>query len=76
MDGACPNAFVFRKLLGSKATPNLLGLPARLEPTESGFGIISSSGLSDTPAPNLKNVFSFSSMKVVNRFGTFFSFNK
>ena len=56
LDGAKPNALVFKKLLGSKAWPNLEGLPGRLEPTESGLGIISSSGLSLTPAPNLIKV--------------------
>ena len=37
-----------------------LGLPGKLEPTFVGFGTISSSGLSDTPAPNLRTVSSFS----------------
>ena len=62
LDGASPKVFVFKKLLGSNAWPNLLGLPGRLEPTLSGFGIISSSALSDTPAPNLKIVSSLSFM--------------
>ena len=75
-DGAWPKAFVFKKLLGSNALFRKLGLPGKLEPTLSGFGIISSSGLSDTPAPNLRNVFSFSSIKVVNLFGTFRNFKR
>ena len=44
------SAWAAWKLLGSKAVVNLDGLPGKLEPTISGFGTISSSGLSDTPA--------------------------
>ena len=51
------------------------GLPGRFEPTESGLGRISSSGLSDIPAPNLNKVWSFSSIKVVNLLDVFLSFN-
>jgi len=58
--GAKPKVFVFKKLLGSNACVKKLGLPGKLEPTLSGLGIISSSGLSETPAPNLKIVSSFS----------------
>ena len=76
LDGASPKAFVFKKLLGSKASPNLLGLPGKLEPTVSGFGMSSSSGVSETPAPNLINVSSFWLIKVVNLLDVFFSFSK
>ena len=67
-DGASPKVFVLRKLLGSKASVRKLGLPGKLEPTLVGFGIISSSGLSDTPAPNLIIVLSFSSINVMSNF--------
>ena len=42
------------------------GEPGREEPTSSGFGTISSSGLSDVPAPNLNSVLPSSLINVVN----------
>ena len=64
---------VFKKFDGSNAVVRKLGLPGKLEPTLVGFGTISSSGLSDIPAPNLIIVLSFSSMTVVNLLDTFLS---
>ena len=74
--GANPNVCVFKKLLGSNDSSNLdIPLPND-EPTLSGFGIISSSGLSLTPAPNLNSVFPSGLLYVVNLLDTLFSFNK
>ena len=72
--GAKPNVLVFKKLLGSKVDVSFDGLPGKFEPTISGLGIISSSGLSDTPGPNLNLVKSCWSINVVNLREVFFSF--
>ena len=50
--GAAPYALVYKKLEGSISTSIGLRNPANPFPTLSGFGIISSSLLSDIPAPN------------------------
>ena len=73
-EGTCPYARVYRKLEGSYATSNL-DLPSLIpKPILSGFGIISSSALSLTPAPNwICNVLS-SLKRVINLLGTIFIF--
>ena len=50
--------------------------PARPFPTLSGFGIISSSLLSDIPAPNWSSIFLSLRNLVINRFDVLRSFNK
>ena len=72
--GANPYASVLRKLLGSKAEVSFEGLPGRLEPTFVGLGIISSSGLLETPAPKRMSVSSSSFINVVNLLAVFLSF--
>ena len=53
--GASPYAFVFKKLLGSNSLSILATPCGKFEPTLSGLGIISSSGLLLLPAPNLSS---------------------
>ena len=50
--GACPYALVYKKLEGSISTSIGFLNAANPFPTLSGLGIISSSLLSDIPAPN------------------------
>ena len=45
--GAKPNVLVFKKLLGSYEVSSLVNPVAKEEPTLSGFGINSSSGLTN-----------------------------
>ena len=76
LDGACPYAFVAKKLDGSKAVFRYVGEPGKEEPTLSGLGMISSSGLSDVPAPNRNSVLPSSLIKVVNLLDVFKSFSR
>ena len=52
LDGACPYVLVYKKFDGSISTSTLRRNPANPFPTLSGFGTISSSLLSEMPAPN------------------------
>ena len=61
---------------GSMSTSILLRNPANPFPTLSGFGTISSSLLSDTPAPNCNSKRLSLRNLVINRFDDFLNFNK
>ena len=74
--GASPYVFVFKKFVGSNDSNNFVGLSDKFEPMLSGFGIISSSGLSLTPAPNLNSICASGLLKVVNLFDALFNLSK
>ena len=75
-DGASPYVCVNKILDGSKAKFNLLLPSLSPKPILSGFGIICSSSLSETPAP--KDICKVPSDKNLdtNLFETLFNFNK
>ena len=75
-DGAWPYVLVYKKFDGSISTSIALRKPDNPFPTLSGLGIISSSLLSDMPAPNCNsNLLSLRNL-VINRFAVFLNFNK
>ena len=74
--GACPYALVYKKFDGSISTSTDLRNPANPLPTLSGFGMISSSLLSETPAPNCNSNLPSLLNLVINLFDVFLSFNK